>query len=523
MTPTDIKLPNRRTARESSPKYQSELAAIREELARMQNDVVADVSTDVAQTDLEDEVTNLYHELQRAAGNLEQEKSQRKRLEAELENLRSGRLKDTADVVEELERKRTELQTLREERSMMKEWLDRGVHECKRVADDVNRLKSELDVSEKSCSALSKDKQRLAVTVQELSEELSNVQVTLEKVHHEKSVLELRAEEAVTSLTRAEETRRAAVAEADRLSAEVVRLSQRVRGLEDGEISMQSMCSCIDALCREINTLENAVTHGNLDETSSIRAPISDAANDIGQPKPLSVMVVDAKRLLQHLQDSLSKLKGSVKRYIAETQRHVNEQYHKQNAELQAIKRERDVLIQAHQNESEQLRQRVVDLEKEIVHVAQGVQRDISHEASDRLNNLDKLSTANREAIEENRRLKEDNERLKAKAKKMKIDWTKVDESRRRYQQLQVEVQLMKEYSDKLAQENRNLKLMLDARQDSRRSHDVTGFHDHDVAAQVHHQAFEEWRNQALRTSTIHSPRPSMTNFSGSSPYAGMY
>jgi chromosome segregation ATPase len=527
LSPADVKLPNRRTARDTTPRFESELSAIRRELNQIQSEIVNDVQQGGgAQSDLESEVNGLYHELQRAAANLEQEKSLRKRVEAELESLRSGRLRDTADVVQELERKRTELQTLREERAMMKEWLDRGVAECKRVADEVTRLKAELDISEKSCANLSKDKQRLAVTVQELNEELSSVQTALEKVHHEKTVLELKAEDAVSSLARAEEQRRAAVSEADRLSAEVVRLSQRVRGLEDGEISLQSMCSCIDALCREINVLERAVTNGNLDEANTARPPLSDAANDIGQPKALPVMIVDAKRLLQHLQDSVSRLRGTVKRYIGETQRQVNEQYRAQNVELENIRRERDVLVQAHQQEAAQLRRRVMDLEAEIVHVAQGVQRDISMEASERLTQLDRLSSSNRQAQKENEELKAENERLKAKCKKMKIDWTKVDESRRRYQQLQVEVQLMKDYSDKLAQENRNLKLLLEAKQQHTKSRSADGSLPHylemDSAAQVHRAAFEDWKNEVSRNSLPPSspvPASSPGHLNSASPY----
>ena len=316
--PADIRLPNRRSARDSSPQFRSELSNIRKELSTIQDELAKEAAADsTAKPGLEDEVNTLYHELQRAAGKLEQEKALRKRVESELESLRSHRLRETADVVQELEKKRTELNTLREERALMKEWLDRGVSECKRVADEVTRLKGELDTSEKNCSALAKDKQRLATTIQQLSDDLAAVQLSLDKVHHEKSLLELRAEESSTMLARAEEQRKVSMAECDRLSSEVVRLAQRVKGLEDAEISMQSMCACIEQLSEEISHLDHNITTGDLEQTVP-RTSIAEASTRVTEQKNLSVMVIDAKRLLQHLQDTVGRLRATVKRFVVD-------------------------------------------------------------------------------------------------------------------------------------------------------------------------------------------------------------
>ena len=502
-TTGDVRLPNRATARQPSPRRGAgEINSIRTELADMQRTLAREMEDEKGQRELEDEVTSLYHELQRAAAKLENEKAQRKRAEAELESIRQTRLRETTDVVQELERKRAELNTLREERSVMKEWLDRGVSECRRVAEEVVRLKSEMETSERSNAVLAKDKQRLAATIQQLSDELSTVQLALEKVHHEKAVLELRGEEATTAMSRAEEARKTTMSECDRLSAEVVRLSQRVRGLEDAELSMQAMCSCLESLAKEVSVMEAGVAAGDLDRSvDDVRPPLHEAANNIAQPKALSAMVVEARRLLQVVQDAVGRVRGAVKRFVANKQRTVSEMTAQHRMEMDALQTERDTTIATLRTEADGLRQRIADLEREIVMVADGVQRDVRVEASDRLAVLDKVTGTNRDLSSQIEALQLENDRLKTKAKRMKIDWTKVDESRRRYQQLQMEVTLMQESMQQLQTENRNLRLMVDGGNlgASTGGHASTGRSGRPTTTEpvAFRQAFEEWRQSA--------------------------
>jgi len=495
-TPQDVKLPNRRSAREmTSGGPSGELSAIRKELATMHADGAV-IPARALPMQVEDEVTTLYHELQRAAGKLEVEKAQRKRAEAELEAIRQHRLRETSDVVQELERKRTELNTLREERTMMREWLDRGVAECKRVADDVVRLKAELDASEKTTAEVTREKQKLANTIQQLGDELASVQVALEKVHQEKSRLELKAEESTALMSRAEEERKASLAECDRLSSDVSRLSQRVRGLEDAEVAMQSMIACITQLVAEIGETDRAITSGDL-ERGNDRMPVVEAATSIAEKKPLSAMVIDAKRLLQQLNDSTGRLRVSVKRYVAAKMKQQQESTASHQAQIEQLQKERNAIVASHRAEVEALQQRAADLEREIIMVADGVQRDVRVEAHERMAVLDKHAALNKHLTDRCEQLKAENDRLKSRGKKMKLDWGKVDESRRRFQQLQAEVAMMKDFNEKLQLENRNLRLMLDGTAAS--AHGVTAITvGNPRAATLHKAAFEEWRTLSL-------------------------
>ena len=524
-TPQDVKLPNRRSARDAATVrmpagVNPELSAIRHELAAMQ-DEGATVPARFAATggggttggNVEDEVTTLYHELQRAAGKLEVEKAQRKRAEAELESIRQHRLRETSDVVQELERKRAELNTLREERTMMREWLDRGVAECKRVADDVVRLKAELDSSEKTTAEVTRDKQKLANTIQQLGDELASVQVALEKVHQEKSRLELKAEESQALMVRAEEDRKNTLGECDRLSSDVSRLSQRVRGLEDAELAMQSMVACITQLVAEIGETDRAITSGDL-ERGTDRMPVVEAASNITEKKPLQAMVIDAKRLLQELNDATARLRTSVKRYVAVKMKQQQESTAANQAQIEHLQKERNAIVATHRSDVEAHQQRAADLEREIIMVADGVQRDVRVEAHERMAVLDKHSSLNKHLTDRCAALQAENEKLKSRGKKMKLDWGKVDDSRRRFQQLQAEVMMMKEFAEKQQLENRNLRLMLEGTAASPLPAGAGGSVN-PRAGNLHKAAFDEWRTQTMSGG---SPAPGATAIPGSPP-----
>jgi chromosome segregation ATPase len=517
-SPADVKMPNRRTARGAgtTPTRTSELVDVRNQLAALQQEATgADGTTRRGggaagrPEDLEDEVTTLYHELQRAAGKLEMEKAQRKKAEAELESIRQHRLRETADVVQELEKKRIELNSLREERAMMKEWLDRGVAECRRVAEEVVELKLELESSDRVNADLTKERQRLAVKIQEMSDELSAVQLALDRAQHEKATLELKADESGAIMARAEEERKAAMSECDRLSAEVTRLSQRVRGLEDAELSMQSMIACLAELVREVGDTELCVTTGNLDAPRLSEGIAAAAAANIAEPRPLSSMLVDSKRRLQELQDCVSRLRASVKRFVASKQKAHQDMANAHRAALDMCQREHDATAAAHRAEVDQLQRRIVDLEREIIRVADGVERDTHQEAQQRMQQLDGYATTNRDLQKELDVLKFDNDKLRAKAKKMKLDWSKVDDSRRRFQQLQMEVNMMRDSYEKLQMENKNLRLMLEGGGfgTSRGAHSPA---ERDRSVHLHRQAFEDWRHTKMGygEATGFSPQP---------------
>jgi len=295
------------------------------------------------------------------------------------------------------------------------------------------------------------------------------------------------------------------MSDCDRLSNDVVRLSQRVRGLEDAEISMQSMCNCVEQLVEEIASLDNTIAKGDFD-TSLATSSIANAAHDVSAPKPLSQLVVDAKRLLQQLQDVLSKQRATVKRFVNDRQKTYLDMQRRHQDEITKINKDRDTTVASFAAESTTLRKRVEDLEKEIVNVAEGYQRDVQVEASQRLAALDKLLATNKDLTEKNDQLTAENDVLRTKSKKMKLDWNKVEDSRRRFQQLQAELLMMRQYCEQISLENRNLKIIVDQKTNKSEpkwnSQNRDAFETYNLA-QIHRQAFDEWKSTTLQGASL--------------------
>ena len=491
---------------------EAELSAVRKEIQSIHRDVAREQEAEAIQATVETEISSLYQELQRAAAKLESERSQRRRVEAELEAIRVQKTRDTAAIAEEMEAKRVELQQLREERANLKEWLDRGVQECRRVATEVTVVKEALEQSEGHCTELAQKKNDLSKEIQGLTAELHDVQKELEKVHHEKSLLQLRAEETTGALKQAEAHRKVTQSEADRIASEMVRMSQRVRGLEDAELCLQSLCACIAELTGEITTLQTAVAGGNLENVFA-KPPNAGAAQSTrpaGDVRRLGDEIVEAKLLLQRMQDAVGKLRRSVKVFVAERKRQEVEMQRIQQDELAALHREKELAVHKYNVEKESLRRRVEDLEREILNVAAGEQRNTEAEANQRLAQLEKLLQNNSSLKTENEQLRDETVALKSKLQKMKVDWSKVEESRQRFHQLQTEVQLMHEYYEKISLENRNLKLLLESNGSSVSSPLAANVHaasgsglrgaDSSSFAALNKQAFEQWKVMHAKT-----------------------
>jgi chromosome segregation ATPase len=486
---------------------ESELNAVRREIQSIHREVEREQEADAVQATVETEISSLYQELQRAAAKLESERTQRRRVETELEAIRMQKTRDTAALAQDMEAKRLELQSVREERAALKEWLDRGVQECRRVAAEVTVLKQALEESESKCTEHAQTKEKLTQEIQSLTAELHAVQRELEKTHHEKALLQLRSEETTGALKQAEAHRKVTQSEADRIAVEMVRMSQRVRGLEDAELCLQSLCACVGELTGEISALQAAVLAGNT-ETVFASPPNAGAAQStrrLGEPRRLSDEIVEAKLLLQRMQDAVGKLRKAVKVFIAERKRQEVEMQRLQQDELAAVHREKELAVHKYNAEKEGLRRRVEDLEREILNVAAGEQRNTEAEANQRLEQLDRLLKANVDLKRENEELAAETAQLRAKVQKMKVDWSKVEVSRQRFFQLQTEVQLMHEYYEKISLENRNLKLLLESNGAAAASPSVPA-PDGSLAAMsssrgpgtpfsvVSKQAFEQWK-----------------------------
>jgi myosin heavy subunit len=480
---------------------ESELTSIQRELQDMQREVTRDLAMGSLHTEMSTEINTLYEELQRAATKLEAERSLRRRIESELSSVREDRLQQTSAVVQELENKRNEIQSLRDERVELKQWLDRGAAECRRVADEVLALRQSLEAGEKTCSALKEDKSTLTDQIRSLTEQLSNVQQELEEMHHTKSVLEIRVRETQEAIRLADLTKKNSHDEVSRLESEVTRLNQRVRGAAEAETSLSSLCGACRQLIVEIEGLSSQIQHGALSDRFEKPLVYMHTQRDTAGS---SDAVTESKLLVTKVLETVRRLEVQVRGYMQERQRERSDEQRTHQDELAALHREKEIQLQRYNAERQALEKRSQDLERELLTVASGVQEQVSAEMLERLKQLDALIDRNRELQQTNHALKDQNEQLVQKARRLKVDWSKVDESRVRLQQLQMELSLMSEYNEKLSNENRNLRVLAQSASgyDAAASQFEGGYQAESIKSdrtpQMSKRAFEEWKRQAL-------------------------
>ncbi|CUE63269.1 Hypothetical protein, putative [Bodo saltans] len=480
---------------------ESELTSIQRELQDMQREVTRDLAMGSLHTEMSTEINTLYEELQRAATKLEAERSLRRRIEAELSSVREDRLQQTSAVIQELENKRNEIQSLRDERVELKQWLDRGAAECRRVADEVLVLRQNLEAGEKTCNSLKEDKLTLTDQIRSLTEQLSHVQQELEDMHHTKNVLEIRVRETQEAIRLADLTKKNSLDEVSRLEAEVARLNQRVRGAAEAETSLSSLCGACRQLLVEIEGLSGQIQHGALSDRFEKPLVYVHTQRDTTMS---SDAVTESKLLVTKVLETVRRLEVQVRSYMQERQRERSDEQRTHQDELATLHREKEIQLQRYNVERQALEKRSQDLERELLTVASGVQEQVSAEMLERLKQLDTLIDRNRELQQSNRALKDQNEQLVQKARRLKVDWSKVDESRVRLQQLQMELGLMSEYNEKLSNENRNLRVLAQSASgyDAAASQFEGGYQAEAVRAertpQASKRAFDEWKRQAF-------------------------
>lgn len=430
----------------------------------------------------DDELDVMYQQLRQAAQELEQEQSKRREAELALEELRQRRVSENTVVVQDLERKRQELNALREERLLMKEWLDRGVSECRRVAEEASLIKRELDQRDRNVHDLLAEKSAMNSKIQQLSSELGSIQSSLETLHTDSATIRVQVDEANSHATQITEHNRAIAHEYDSVAAQLERLVQRVRGLPESEKSMEQCCSALESLIVEINALDLCIRNGgDFERFEDVAAgaqklvndkkerAVAQAAREAHQENPNVPAVVTsqgklpvgtaAKSLVRLATETLNYFRPNLKSFITVKQKQLAEQRRQHLQELEGASAEKDRMLAQHAAEVDGMQQRVTELEREIMRIAEGPARDLDGEATERLSQLDKLSNASMRMQEEIARLREENVGLRTTVKRMKVDWSKVEESRRRFHQLKVEVQLLRDHASKIESENRNLRL----------------------------------------------------------------
>lgn len=362
--------------------------------------------------------------------------------------------------------------------------------ECRRVAEEASLLKRELEQRDRNVVDLLNEKSAMGVRMQQLTHELQAVQDALESLHGESAVVRVRLDESDATAKRITQQHRAVTQEHASVAAQMERLVQRVQGLPAAEKSMDDCCGALEALIVEVSALDQCVRAGGdferfddvvataqrsiADKKARAAAAAASSSSSSASEENPSVPTVAissgrlpvttaAKSLVRLAQETLNYFRPNLRAFISVKQKQLVEQRRQHGQELENASAEKDRMLAAHAAEVQGVQQRVQELEREIMRIAEGQQRDVQGEAAERLSQLDRLSTASLQMQDEIAKLRDENVQLRLAVKRTKVDFNKVEESRRRFQQLKVECQLLREHAAKVDAENRNLKLFVES------------------------------------------------------------
>jgi chromosome segregation ATPase len=440
-----------------------ELKHIGKELQQMSEELRREMEVEDAQTELEDELATVNDRLGVMQGRLEAERAEKLRLQQVIESLsrHADETRAAGDIghmkVRELEdqlmSRRSEIDALKEEKRVMKDWLDRGVIECQRVATDVTRLNQELQGKDKGLTQLLAEKKTVSEMLNKLNADVTEAQRELQRARHEKAILEGKVEDRESRVHISEEQRKTTMQECDRLSGEVTRLGTRVRDLEDTEIAMAGVSSSMKRLAFDLQRLNNDIQHRNVADTQPEDQPGYYEADDHARGNLRECMTV-TRASTARIQDGLVALRSALKSKVMSDEQLLMQMQRELQAQAEQFTKEAARLRELNEAEKKRLQDRITELERQI-----GIVND--HAASAKRGNVSVLESITQEnAILRERCDKYEKEqvRLKDKVNRLKLDWQKVDDTRRRYRQLERERDMLRDCCTKVEGENSRLR-----------------------------------------------------------------
>ncbi|KAJ9443159.1 hypothetical protein DIPPA_10975 [Diplonema papillatum] len=397
----------------------------------------------------------------------------------------------------EIRDKNEQIASLREEKAVMKEWLDRGVNECRRVAEEVQRLRLELDQNDGEKDRMGAEKKKLEKMLEQVMGEVRHATEKLkeEKSEREAAILGSSLKEQAMS-AQAEQMQRAHD-ENNRLSSEVARLMERVKDAEDGEMHLRAFVAGLSRVSSGFISLHAAVENDRLGDLAGVGYN-AEATHSTAGEGPVDSVVANGKKSLTELQDVLLALRSVVRARIEDTQVRAVEMAQKESDLAQravegARKAEQD-LRERHSVEKRILEGKLEELEAELSALSDSnlrsqqqltaaeTERAALRSKVDTLNTSEDYTLPTRPAANANLlsptketnpdvlsarvfsyesrclKLEQQNGKLKEKNKKMKVDWSKVTELRQYCQKLEIEKKSMLDYIEKMESENDVLK-----------------------------------------------------------------
>ncbi|ORC86627.1 uncharacterized protein TM35_000272170 [Trypanosoma theileri] len=411
-----------------------------------------------------DEDTKIFtHSSEQLRDRLMREREKRLQLEEELHMLRMSHEENSADAVRA---KNKELEQLTRERNELQEWLQRGVNECRRVADEASRLKNELKERTEHCQLLENTKEELLEKINRIQGQLSTTQTELDQLNEIKQMLAASADERAFSLQKMEEINARRQKEYEALVVESESWRHRASTLENAAMCLQLLTERLEQQQQHILRLSQVVRKGTLMDVSADAFVLRESVAE-PQQQQLEELILRAKTLLHTVAAALQALQVDIAAFMREQQCAQAEQEATHREHLEAAHLEKQAALHKYEVERASLLQEIHHLKKESLRLLTRSGTLDTEEMDDvegRISEVESIMATNKQLSETNEKLREENAVLQAKLRRVKLDWRKVHESQLRFQQLQVEVDMIRNTNERIQKENENLKLMMELR-----------------------------------------------------------
>ncbi|RNF20296.1 hypothetical protein TcG_03755 [Trypanosoma cruzi] len=397
---------------------------------------------------------------------LTQEQQRTRQLEKELQALRMSQKQMNTESLDEISAKKEELDKLMRERDELREWLQRGVNECRRVAEEASRLKRDLEERTRRCQSLETVKEELQGKINKVQQLLIESQSQIERLQEKQRLLEASAGEHVIAEKKLMEANEEMQKQYEALVAEAESHRLHAEKLEDAEVCVQLLTERLRQLLTHVERLGQAVRKGCVED---VAVDEFFSRENVAEPQhPLDELVARAKSLPHTIAIGIQQLQENIVAFVAEQRRLRAEQEATQRDHLEALHLEKQTVLHRYEKERETMMQEIAQLRGELLRVLSKNAVDDDDESPDRqrarIIEIEELLRSNKQQVEENERLRNENEELRQKLRRMKIDWRKVHESQLRFQELQVEVDMIARTNKKIERENENLKMLIETR-----------------------------------------------------------
>ncbi|ESL06996.1 hypothetical protein TRSC58_05322 [Trypanosoma rangeli SC58] len=407
--------------------------------------------------------TGLPSSIDQLLGRLAQEQARRKQLEEELQGLRRSQKQTTTESLGTINAKREELLQLTRERDELRDWLQRGVSECRRVADEALRLKDDLDERTQRCQLLETAKEELQEKIDTVQLQLADSQSQLEELKQKERFLESCAGEHALSEQKLMELNEQRQKQYEALVAEAESYRLQAEKLESAEVCVQLLTERLHQLLTHMERLGQAVRKKCVEDV-----PVDEffLRESVAEPQhPLDELVARAQALPPIIAAAIQRFHKDIVAFMAEQRCLQAEQAAKQREHLEALHLEKQTLLHKYEKERETLTQEIAQLRAELQRVLTKGPEDgegSSSRQQERLVELEELTRSNTQQAEENGKLRRENDKLQVKLRSLKIDWKRVHESQLRFQELQLEVDMIARTNARIQQENEDLKMLIE-------------------------------------------------------------